>query len=110
MGPLNLACVRTDMDIESAKLPPIRQATEDDLQVVFAADFGAAVTLVRNYGDRLEATAAGDGRFRLAYYDAVSGRRHEAEALLNLEPLKDAFFDYFQGNWNWHRGQTWRTT
>src|SRR5687768_10931005 len=97
------------MDIESAKLPPIRQATDDDLQAVFAADFGVTLSLLRNYGDRLEAAAADDGRFRLAYYDAVAGRRHEAETPLSFEQLKDAFFDYFQGNWNWHRSHVWRT-
>ncbi|MCI0680665.1 MAG: hypothetical protein L0Y71_01060 [Gemmataceae bacterium] len=97
------------MDIECAKLPPVLQASEQDLHDVFAADFGAALTLVRNYGDRLEAVAADSDRYRLAYYDAVSGRRHEAEALLDAEQLRDAFFDYFQGNWNWHRSQAWRT-
>ncbi len=97
------------MDIESAKLPPIRQATEDDLQEVFAADFGATVTLVRNYGDRFEAVAGDDGQYRVAFYDAVSGQRHEAETALSFEQLKDAFFDYFQGNWNWHQSHGWRT-
>lgn len=96
------------MDIESAKLPPIPQATADDLQEVFAGDFGAALALVRNYGDRLEAAAADDGRYRVAYYDAVSGERQEAETPLSFEQLKEAFFDYFQGNWNWHRGRVWR--
>ena len=97
------------MDIECTKLPPIPQATEEDLQAVFAADFGVTLTLVRNYGDRLEAVAADNGRFRLAYYDAAAGRRHEAETQLSFEQLKDAFLDYFQGNWNWHQGHVWRT-
>ena len=97
------------MDIECAKLPPIPQATDDDLQAVFAADFGSTVTLVRNYGDRLEANATDNDQFHLAYYDAVSGRRHEAETPLSFEQLKDAFVDYFQGNWNWHRSHVWRT-
>jgi hypothetical protein len=97
------------MDVESAKLPPIRQASEDDLRDAFAEDFGAAIALVRNYGDRLEASAASDDRYRVAYYDAVSGLRQQAEALLSREQVKDAFFDYFQGNWNWHQGHAWRT-
>ena len=95
------------MDLESAKLPPIRQATENDLHGAFAADFGATIALVRNYGDRLEA-AATDGGYRMAYYDAASGRSYEADALRSLDQVKDAFSDYFQGNWNWHQDCTWR--
>src|SRR5687768_6510612 len=97
------------MDIESATRPPIVQATEDDMQGVLAGDFGATLRLLRNYGDRLEAEATAEGTFRLAYYDATNGRWQQAEAPLGRDQVKEAFWDYFQGKWNWHGSQTWRT-
>ncbi|GEM_PF-4723532 len=97
------------MDIESADRPPLRQATEDDLRRVFTGEFETPLSLVRNYGDRLETTEASAGEYRLAYYEAVTGRWHEATAPLTLAQVKDAFSDYFQGNWNWHPRHEWRT-
>ena len=97
------------MDIESADLQPVRQATEEDLTRLFAADLATPLTLVRNYGDRLHAAASGSDRYRLAYYEAVTGHWHEATAPLTAAQVKDAFFDYFQGNWNWHNCFEWRT-
>ena len=97
------------MDIDISDRPPIRQATEDDLHGVLAAGFGATVALVRNYGDRFQVTRRADGSYRLAYYEAVTGRWQEAAAPLSLDQVKDAFLDYFQGNWNWHPRHEWRT-
>ena len=97
------------MDIETAKREAIRQATEDDLRSVLAEDFGATLTLVRNYGDRFEAIEDASGGYRLAYYDAISGGRWAAVETLTLAQVKDAFCDYFLGHWNWHGRQTWRT-
>ena len=47
------------MDIESANLPPICHASEEDLLGVLAADFGATLTLLRNIATEL----AGPGTF-----------------------------------------------
>ena len=96
------------MDIETANQDPVRQASEDDLRGILAGDFGSTVTLVRNYGDRFEAAAEPGAGYRLTYYDAVSGRRWAALEALSLDQVKEAFCDYFQGNWNWHGRQTWR--
>src|SRR5262245_23736808 len=97
------------MDIETAAGPPIRQASEDDLRGILASDLGERLALVRNYGDFLEATALPGGSFRVRYYDAVSGRAHAAAEPWSSDQVKDAFLDYFQGNWNWHGRSAWRT-
>ena len=98
------------MDIEIADQQPIRQATDDDLQGVFAGDVELPLTLARNYGDRLEATAAGGGDgYRLAFYEAVTGRWQEAGGALSRTQLKDAFLDFFEGKWNWYNHHEWRT-
>lgn len=96
------------MDIEIADHAPIRQATLDDLTRVFAGELEPRMELVRNYGDRLAATTDGNG-VRLAYYEAVTGHWQEATEPLSRVQVKDAFFDYFQGNWNWHQRHAWRT-
>jgi hypothetical protein len=96
------------MDLEVGDLPPIRQATVNDLEDAFARAWNGPLALGRNYGDRLEATGAGSGRYCLAYYDAASGKRYEAHEQATHEQVKDAFFNYLHGHWNWHHGRTWQ--
>src|SRR5262245_30407334 len=96
------------MDIEHGERPPIRQATERDLHDVFAGEVEIKIALVRNYGDRMEATATSEGWFRLTYFEAATGHWQEAEAPLTRGQVTEVFLDYFQGKWNWHNLHSWR--